>query len=121
MSSSAASEAMQPGDAPVQDHNSQWWEMWSMVQSWGKLQWWEAGCRNGTRPQMMGSTVVSEDTSALSWLQYDGVKVLPFNLFPFGMPSVETYNSTAQYGIKNIIQIMTSGARGWGQAFTLIF
>lgn len=49
---------------------------------------------------------------ALSWLRYDGVEVLPFHLFPFGMLSVETYNSTSQYDIKNIIQITMSGARG---------
>lgn len=57
----------------------------------------------------------------MSWLQYEGKKVLPFPSFPFCNPSVRTHNATAQYNVKNVLQIMTSGARGLSQTFILMF
>lgn len=57
VSSSAASGAMQPGDARMQDQNSQPWETWSVAQCRWQLQLWE------TLSQIMGSTMVSEDTT----------------------------------------------------------
>lgn len=62
VSCSAASGEMQPGEAPTQDLNSQLWELQSAAQSRGQPQLWETRCRNRTRSQIMGNTVVSEDT-----------------------------------------------------------
>lgn len=45
-------------------------------------------------------------------VSYDGVKSAAVSLFPLFAPSVKTHNSTAQDDVKNVIQIMMSGARG---------